>query len=191
MKKEDKKRIYMLEGANIAFRALEEADLEGGWYNWFNDPEVTKYLEQGVFPNTREGQRLFYQQNVVNSQNQAIFAIEDKETKSHIGVASVRNIDWISRKGRIAIVIGEKAFRVGSNALEAYYLIVKHAFMTMNLNKLTATAMTENESSLKYCEKIGFKVVGVDREFFYKDGAYKDCVHHELLHREWARDEGI
>jgi len=191
MKKEERTRIYILEGANIAFRALEESDLEGNWCNWFNDPGVTRFLGRGAFPNTRNNQRSFYQENVVNSQNQVIFAIEDKATQMHIGVASIRNIDWISRKGNIAIIIGEKAFRVGSNALEAYYLIVKHAFLNLNLHKVIAITMSENELSLKYCKRIGFETIGVDRESFYKNGTYKDSIYLELLRRDWVKNEGI
>ncbi len=26
------------------------------WYNWFNDPKTTRFLEQGIFPNTAEEQ---------------------------------------------------------------------------------------------------------------------------------------
>jgi hypothetical protein len=27
------------------------------WYRWFNNPETTKYLEQGVFPNSLKNQK--------------------------------------------------------------------------------------------------------------------------------------
>ena len=183
--------IYILEGSNIGLRAIEEADIEGNWFNWFNDPEVTKYLSRGAFPNTRAKQKLFYQDNIVNSENQVIFAIEDKRTRKHIGVVSIRNISWINRSGEMAIIIGEKDFRTGNNALEAYYLTVKHAFLNLNLNRLMTATMAGNEVSLEYCKRIGFKDIGVAREACYKNGTYIDCVIADLLREEWIEQEGL
>ncbi len=191
MSDSNRKRLYMLEGANIGFRALKEADVEGNWFKWFNDPEVTKYLGHGAFPNTREAQMRFYRDNAVSSPNQVIFAAEDKATRTHIGVASVRNINWINRSGEIAIIIGEKAFRTGNNALETFYLITKYSFMTLNLHRLATVTMADNIVSLEYCKRIGFKDIGVAREMCYKDGSYMDCVYADLLREEWLKSEGI
>lgn len=184
-------RRYILEGANIALRALQESDIEGNWFDWFNDPDVTKYLATGAFPNTREKQRLFYQENVVNSDNQAILAIVDKKTGKHIGIASIRNINWVHRTGDIAIIIGEKEFWMGNNALEAYYLTIKYAFLNLNLNRLFTATMAPNEVSLKYCERVGFKNIGVGREVYFKNGTYIDCVYADILKREWLEREGF
>ena len=191
MQERKDKRPYVLEGANIAFRALEESDLEGDWYNWFNDRDVTKYLDHGAFPNTQAAQRRFYRENVISGHDQVIFAIEDIKTRKHIGVASIRHINWISRTGEIAVIIGEKDFRVGSNALEAFYLMVKYAFLKIDLHRLSTITMADNEVSLKYCERIGFKDMGVGRDVCYKNGRYKDCVYADLLREEWLLNEGI
>lgn len=185
------KPIYFLEGANIGLRPLEETDLEGNWFNWFNDPEVTRYLSRGAFPNTKALQRRFYEENIANSANQVIFAIEDKMTRKHIGVASIRHVDWINRSGDIAVIIGEKEFRVGNNALEAFYLIVKHAFLTLNLNRLQTFTMASNRVSLEYCKRIGFVDIGVARKACYKNGLYEDCIYADLLRDEWIKSEGL
>lgn len=189
--KEQPSKSYIIEGTNIGFRALTEDDVEGNWYNWFNDPEVTKYLSHGAFPNTRENQKAFYQKNVVDSDNQVIFAIEDKAAKKHIGVASIRNINWVNRGGEMAIIIGERDFRIGSNALEAYYLTVKHAFLNMNLHRLFTATLSENEVSLEYCKRIGFSDIGIARDVCYKGGVYKDCVYADLLRDEWLEKEEL
>ena len=34
--------------------------LNSDWYNWFNDPKNTKFLEQGIKKNTREDQLKFF-----------------------------------------------------------------------------------------------------------------------------------
>ena len=36
----------------------EKAVLEDGWGSWFNDPKTTRYIDQGIFPNTTEDQKV-------------------------------------------------------------------------------------------------------------------------------------
>ncbi|MEW6008486.1 MAG: GNAT family N-acetyltransferase [Candidatus Omnitrophota bacterium] len=177
--------VYNIDGKLVGFRPLEEKDLNGNWFNWFNDPEVTKYLSRGAIPNTKEQQRLFLQNNIADATNQIIFAVVDKKSRRHIGVASIRNIDWVHRNGDIAIIIGEKDFWRGGYALEIYYLIVKYSFETLNLHRLVTATIAENKISLKYCEILGFKNFGVGKEVFFKSGHYLDCVYSELLENDW------
>ena len=40
-----------LQGSGFYFRELRQEDLQGNWYNWFNDGEVTLYQNKKYFPN--------------------------------------------------------------------------------------------------------------------------------------------
>ena len=50
---------YFLMGKNIYLRYFKESDIPE-WRNWFNDPEVTRYMQKVYFPNTRESQKTFF-----------------------------------------------------------------------------------------------------------------------------------
>jgi hypothetical protein len=43
-----------LAGSQVYLRPLERTDLNEHYLAWLNDPEVTRYLETGVFPATQK-----------------------------------------------------------------------------------------------------------------------------------------
>ena len=44
----------------IYLRSTIEKDVYGNWWKWFNDPEVTKYMNKGIVKNTIENQLAFF-----------------------------------------------------------------------------------------------------------------------------------
>ena len=47
------------ETMDLCIPTLEFAK-ESKWYSWFNNPQLTRYLEQGLFPITPEAQEEFF-----------------------------------------------------------------------------------------------------------------------------------
>ena len=37
------------------------AIVHDNWHSWFNDPETNRYIDYGLFPNTRKSKLIFYQ----------------------------------------------------------------------------------------------------------------------------------
>lgn len=165
---------------NITLTGFNREDIPI-WYKWFNDMEITKYLTHGAFPNTPGIQEEFYKKNIIEKES-AIFAIRASKL---IGVSSIRNVNWVSRTGDLAVIIGDKDYHKGNFALQAYYLTIDHAFGAMNLNRLFTATMSENKPSLALCKRMGFKDMGVARQAVYKNGEYKDCIYADLLGKEW------
>jgi RimJ/RimL family protein N-acetyltransferase len=97
-----------LNGDRVYLRGLEQKDLEGKYFDWLNDTEVTRYMDSGYFPNTLENMQEYLK--ATHNNNNAILAIIDKETETHIGNVRVGPINWIHRNAYIGILIGEKSF---------------------------------------------------------------------------------
>ena len=66
------------------FRALKASDLNGRWADWFNDPRVTRYQAKGIYPNTAEGQRAYYE-SLIDSHTDVVLAIIDRSNDQHVG----------------------------------------------------------------------------------------------------------
>jgi RimJ/RimL family protein N-acetyltransferase len=94
------KKNKFLIGKKTYLRPIEQVDLEGNWYTWFNDPDVTKHMKHGVFPNTYEKQKAFLER-ILDSTEMIQLAIIDRKTDKFIGVVSIREIDWVTRSGGI------------------------------------------------------------------------------------------
>jgi [ribosomal protein S5]-alanine N-acetyltransferase len=173
-----------LAGSQVYLRALERADLNETYLAWLNDPEVTRYLETGVFPSTLEDLEKFYE-TVTGSRSQVILAIVDKKSDRHIGNVKLGPIDWIHRRAVFGILIGEKKFWGRGIGEEVTRLMVEYAFQRLNLNRVTLGVTAEHQPAVRCYEKVGFRVEGRIREDLFKDGEYKDRLWMGLLRSEY------
>ena len=103
------------------------------------------------------------------------FAIIEKETKKYIGNAKLGPIDWINRTSEYGRMIGDKSVQGKGYGKEVTELLLYYGFMILNLNKMTAGAMSDNKASIKSNEKVGLDIE-VLKEQIYHDGVYKDAV---------------
>jgi RimJ/RimL family protein N-acetyltransferase len=172
--------IPFLEGDGFILRELRENDLEGNWYNWFNDSRVTTYQDKKIFPNTREKQRKYFEM-LTESNSDVVMAIVDIGTNTHIGNVGLHNIDWVHRSAELGIVIGETEFYGKKYGKQAWHLITEYGFKVLNLHRISAIIMTNNIASIKCAEAAGFICEGEIRDYFYKNGVYEKVSYYNIL----------
>ena len=148
--------------------------INGKWHSWFNDKITTKYLGQGVYPNTIEKQIQFVD-SVKNDKSKVVLSIIEKSSEKHIGVVSFSEIDLINRKAAIAIVIGEKKYSVGA-PLEAMALMIEYGFDRLNLNKIWAGQVINLYKWVNLLELIGFRIEGYNEATYIRDGKIQDGI---------------
>jgi len=173
-------------GDRIYLRRVEKNDLEGNYYQWLNDQEVTRWMQNGIFPNSAESM-LEYHQYMVGSRTDMNLAIVLKEDDRHIGNISLGALNQMFRSAEIGILIGEKDTWGRGYGSEAIALLAGHAFQRMNLNRLGAGAVAENIGCIRAFEKAGFVREGISRQAYFCEGEYRDCVHVGLLRCDWNK----
>lgn len=178
------KDIPFMEGEGIYLRELRETDLEGDWYAWFNDSEVTKYQNKKIFPNTREKQKAYYH-SIQNSSQDVVFAIVETASALHIGNVGLHHIDWVHRSAELGIVIGEKKFWGKSYGKQAWRMITRYGFYVLNLHRISAVVMEKNTASQQCAEAAGFTRDGRVRDMFFKNGAYENAFYYNILRQDF------
>ena len=173
-----------VQGDGIYLRALTQGDLEGNWYRWFNDPEVTYFQGQGYFPNSRENQARYYE-SMRDSDSDVLLAIIDAGTQKHIGNVGLHGINWISRTAELGIVIGEKVSWGKGFGTQAWRLITQYGFETLNLNKIGAIVVSGNDRGLACARASGYEIEGTQKEQLYKHGRYYDFILVGLTRSSW------
>src|SRR5712691_229926 len=108
--------------------------------------------------------------------NERHFAIERKDDRSHIGNASIHDIDWISRSASFGLFIGEPTAWNRGFGGDAIQTLVRFAFDEMNLGKLRIRVFDYNERAKHVLESRGFEREGLLRRDFYREGAFHDIV---------------
>lgn len=184
MKVTDMRHPFLV-GEKTYYRAVEQRDLEGPYFQWLNDPEVTQYLVTGLFPNTMEKMEHFLKE-VGNFQQNVFLAMIDKATEKHIGNMKIGPIDWIHRRAEYGIMIGDKNFWGRGYCIEATRLMVQYAFEKLNLHRLELTVVADHVSAVASYERVGFKVEGRGREQFYCRGKFLDRLYMGILRKEFS-----
>jgi RimJ/RimL family protein N-acetyltransferase len=175
----------MLEGELIRLRALELDDLER-CYRWLNDGELTRFIEGGRYPVSREYEREWLENAVRNrsSFSNVLMAIETKDGV-HIGNIGLHEGSPEHRSAKLGIMIGEKEYWSKGFGTDAIRVVLRFAFERMNLNRVELGTVDFNDRAQACYRKCGFVEEGRRREDRYIDGEYHDLIMMGILRREW------
>jgi [ribosomal protein S5]-alanine N-acetyltransferase len=188
VRKEDKGEIDMehpfLVGRDVYLRGLMKSDIEGPWFDWFNDQENTFFMFNGTYPVSYESHLDFYQQ-VIQSRDNLVLGICEKDNDRHIGNVGLHNINWLYRRAELGIIIGDRKAQGKGMANEAMRLLIGHGFSRLNLHKIFLRAEEGNSAALKAFERIGFKVEGNLREEIRHHGKWRDSIYMGILGTEF------
>lgn len=179
-----------MEGPRLYFRAVVPEDAEGNYLRWMNDPEVTRFLESRYRPNSVESIQE-YIRAVAGSPNDIFCAMVQKSDDRHIGNIRLGPMDWLHRRAEIGILLGEKDCWGKGYGTEAFTMMLRHAFRTMNLNKVCASVYGDNAGSCKALLKAGFQEEGRRRAQYFMDGQYVDTVVFGVLRDEFLERERL
>lgn len=166
------------------FRALRASDLAGRWAQWLNDPLVTKFQNKGIYPNTQEAQRKYYER-LIDSRTDVVLAIVERQTDTHIGNVGLHQIDPLHRTAVLGIVLGERSAWGRGIGARSWKAITDYGFRVLNLHKICATVIDGNHASLKCATAAGYAVEGRQAQQMYKEGQYRDLIHLGLLKEHW------
>ena len=85
----------------------------------------------------------------------------------------------------VGIGIGESEFWGKGYGTEAMLLILRYAFMELNLQRVSLDVFDYNQRAIRSYEKAGFKLEGRQRGMLLREGKRWDLVYMGLLREEW------
>jgi hypothetical protein len=177
----------MLKGQKCYLTSVEESSIET-LRNWRNNPELRKYFREYREIN-KSMQKQWYENRVLNNQNQVDFEIHDVKTEKLIGHCGLYYINWVSRSAEFTVYIGDFDYRGKGIGKDALITLFDYGFKTLNLHRIWCEVYSNNKALGVY-EHIGFKKEGVMRETYYNAGQYWDSTILSMLSREWTEKYG-
>ena len=111
-------------------------------------------------------------------------------TNNGVGVCGLSDIDPVSRRAEFSIYIAPNEQGCGY-AKPALKTLISHGFNNLGLNTIWGETFTENERASKLFESIGFKLEGVRRSHYFKDGKFTDSKLYSILFDEWKASESF
>jgi len=107
-----------------------------------------------------------------------------------VGMVSLTRIDYLHRNAEYNAMVGERDSQNRGIGTAATRAMVRHGFLDLNLHRIYVSILRDNISSIRMCEKAGFREEGTIREGAYKNGRYHDLLLMGLLKSELPKDEG-
>lgn len=172
--REMSRRRFMIAGEHVILRAFEREDAERS-YRWMNDPNIVRTLKSR-YPIAFQNEQEWVEHAIHAGTAERHFAIERKDDRSHIGNASIHDIDWVSRRASFGLFIGEPTAWNRGFGGDAIGTLVRFAFDEMNLAKLSIRVFEYNDRAKHVLETHGFVVEGLLKRDFYREGAFHDIV---------------
>ncbi|HEX9982750.1 MAG TPA: GNAT family protein [Thermoanaerobaculia bacterium] len=172
--REQMRRRFMIAGEHIILRAFERDDAER-CYRWMNDPNIVRTLKSR-YPIAFHDEIEWLDKAMHGDVNERHFAIERKDDRTHIGNASIHEIDWVSRTAWFGLFIGEPSAWNRGYGGDAIQTLVRFAFDEMNLHKLKINVFDYNDRAKHLLETHGFAQEARLQRDFYREGTYHDIV---------------
>jgi RimJ/RimL family protein N-acetyltransferase len=172
--REGGRRRFMIAGEHVILRAFDRDDAER-CFRWMNDPNIVRTLKTR-YPIAFQNELEWLDRAIQPSPNERHFAIERRDDRTHIGNASIHDIDWVSRTGWFGLFIGEPTAWNRGFGGDAVQTLVRFAFEDMNLVKLRINVFEYNERAKHVLTERGFEQEGKLRRDFFREGKYHDIV---------------
>ncbi|MHA1719385.1 MAG: GNAT family N-acetyltransferase [Promethearchaeota archaeon] len=183
-----KKKLLKGQSINLKKSSYEHAkDL----YQQIKSPGVLENLTITIEDQNDFQKYLLYIENQWSLNHDFTYSICRKNGKIskeiYIGQVSIYNLSFLHSRAEIGIWIGREYWNKGI-AKEALELLISHAFTDIHLNRLQSHIFTQNLSSIKLFEKIGFKKEGLNEQYVRKgNGKFNDVFVYALLIENWKK----
>jgi [ribosomal protein S5]-alanine N-acetyltransferase len=170
----------LIASRRLNMRPLKPSDVSSNFIRWLNDPDVFRYLETRWSAQNKETILAFV--STVNARdNEHLFGIFLKDGGRHIGNIKVGPINAHHRVGDVSLLIGERDCWGKGYATEAIAAVSRHAFLELNVRKLSAGMYAENLGSYKSFLRVGYSEEGRKRAHCILDGEPTDVIQVGLL----------
>ena len=178
----------LFKGKRIRLCALTKDDAES-FAEWSNDSVYLNNLDTDFARiRTKEYFEPIIDDN--NADNSVIeFGIRTLHDDKLIGFIMLHSIEWNNRRAVLAVGIGDKDARGCGYGSEAIDMILRYAFMELNLNRVGLDVISDNNAAIECYQKLGFVVEGRARESVIRFGEKLDQIYMGILYDDWVKRE--
>lgn len=178
-------RLFLAARIRICAPRAEDIDTMALWYQ--DDVYLRSVDTEPAFPLSAEKLAKI----MLPADNDFYFHIRTKADDRLIGFVTLHSIEWNNQQASLAMGIGQAKDRGQGFGDEGLKLIMRYAFMELNLHRLSLEVISCNAHALSLYERNGFVKEGVIRQAVYRDNKRSDRVAMGILRPEWLENNGL
>lgn len=166
--------MKLLQGERLKLRALEPEDLDF-LAQLENNPDFW-LISHTLAPFSRYTLKRYIEESAKDifevRQQRFAMALQDEL----IGFIDLFDFDPIHRRAGIGIVIASEEHRGQGLAKEGLELLCTYGFAHLGLHQLYANILEENTASIALFENLGFKAVGLKKDWVFYQGEFRNEI---------------
>lgn len=159
---------------DIKLRAVEPEDLEL-LYEWENNNQYW-IISNTITPFSRYTLKRYIENSHKNIYvtGQLRLMIDHTQTKKTIGTIDIFDFDPFHKRAGLGILIADESYRRKGYASMALKALVDYCFKTLLLHQLYCNILANNPESMDLFRKIGFREIGIKKDWIKTDNGYLD-----------------
>lgn len=173
-------KTKFLEKDDVTLRPMEKDDAEF-LRDMIAHPDVRDTIGRPPKPQNLEDQKEWIESSTKDDDRED-FIIEYQEERA--GSLSIDGLENQYRRGEFGLSVHPDHHNKGIGTV-AVELILKYAFETMNMHRVTGGYLEHNPPSKRIMEKAGMQEEGRERDFKYVNSEWKDVIWMGILENEY------
>ena len=150
-----------------------------------DDPELWRFANVNL-DNTNFDSWIDHRLSEVANTNDITWAVFDKASQSHVGSTSYLAVVPVHKRLEIGWTWYAKPAWAGAVNPSCKFLLMRHGFEALGLNRIELKADARNSRSCKAMERFGAKFEGIHRSHMVRpDGKLRDTAWYSVIREEW------
>ena len=176
-------------GKHVRLSAVDPEEMSKRLTHWSRDSEYMRLLNGEAFRmNSTVANGKWLEKDLENpSPDLYYFTVHTLADNELIGDIALEVSGWGARNGFIGLGIGDPEARNKGYGTDLMNVILRFAFLEVNLRRVTLTVFEYNPRAIRVYEKAGFRHEGRFRSFMQREGRRWDMLFMGILHEEWMK----
>jgi RimJ/RimL family protein N-acetyltransferase len=181
----------LLQGKLVKLTAEEPKVLAEACAKWNSDSEYLRLLDARA-ANQYSAKKItgWIEQDIEKDPpSEYLFGIRTLDENRLVGFIDLEGAMFPNGDAFVGIGVGDRQFWGQGYGTDAMNVILRYAFMELNLRRVSLDTFEYNPRAVRSYEKAGFVLEGAARDFLHREGQRWDLIFMGILREEWlARD---
>lgn len=181
----------LFKGNLIRLSGIDPEELGKSFSRWSRDSEFKRLLDfDPARLHSAKAIKEWMEKHLETEKDTFWFSIRALEDDRLLGDIDLAVVDWGSREAFVGLGIGERDFWGKGYGTEAMRLVLRYAFLELNLRRVTLDVFEYNQRAIRSYEKAGFRLEGRVRQAIQREGRRWDLLYMGILCEEWMENYG-